>query len=137
MKPRGFTLLEVLVATLIMGLLLVGTLTVIGNSIDAHGRVARETTLLPLAESKMDEILKEPLIQQGKDKGDFGEELSDYQWEATIEPSTDETLLSIQIRVFPTDHPEQAVSLTCLRRPEIGPVEPDDTNAPTASGSVL
>ena len=57
MKERGFTLLEVLVATMIMGLAVVGLLSSISVSIRNAGRVADYDRVALLARAQMDSLL--------------------------------------------------------------------------------
>ena len=57
MKRRGFTLLEVMVATLIMGIAVVGVLSGIANSLHHASRLTDSDRAALLARSKMDELL--------------------------------------------------------------------------------
>lgn len=57
MKQRGFTLLEMLVATLIMGISVVGLMTAISTSQRNAGRVTSRERAAQLARAKMDELL--------------------------------------------------------------------------------
>jgi general secretion pathway protein I len=57
MKERGFTLLEVLVATMIMGLAVVGLLSSISVSIRNAGRVTDYDRVALLARAQMDSLL--------------------------------------------------------------------------------
>jgi general secretion pathway protein I len=57
MNRRGFTLLEVMVATLIMGIAVVGVLSGISNSLHNAARLADYDRAALLARSKMDELL--------------------------------------------------------------------------------
>jgi len=57
---RGFTLLEMLVATLIMGIAVVGLMSEITASMRNASRVTNRDRAALLARSKMDELLTEP-----------------------------------------------------------------------------
>ncbi|HTQ57647.1 MAG TPA: type II secretion system protein [Bryobacteraceae bacterium] len=57
MRRRGFTLLEMLVATLIMGIAVVGLMAEITNSMRNATRVTNRDRAVLLARSKMDELL--------------------------------------------------------------------------------
>ena len=57
MKQRGFTLLEMLVATLIMGMAVVGLMSAITASMRNASRVTNRDRAALLARSKMDELL--------------------------------------------------------------------------------
>jgi general secretion pathway protein I len=57
MKPRGFTLLEMLVASLIMAVAVVGLMAEITSSMRNATRVTNRDRAVLLARSKMDELL--------------------------------------------------------------------------------
>ena len=57
MKERGFTLLEVLVATLVMGLAVVGLLSAISTSMRNAARVTDYDRVVLLARAQMDTLL--------------------------------------------------------------------------------
>jgi len=136
-RRHGFTLLEVLIAALVMALMLVALTEVIGRSIKAYQVVQRETELLPLAQSKMDEILKEPVIQLGEDRGNYGAELPQYEWEAVIEASIDPNVLTVRVRAFELERPENQIILTCLRRAEVLPLPPPQPTETPTGGATL
>lgn len=60
MKQRGFTLLEMLVATLLMGVAVIGLMGEITASMRNASRVTNRDRAALLARSKMDELLLEP-----------------------------------------------------------------------------
>jgi general secretion pathway protein I len=61
-NDRGFTLLEVLVATAIMGIALAGLLNTISGSARNAARLGQYDRAVLLAKSKMDELLAEPKL---------------------------------------------------------------------------
>jgi general secretion pathway protein I len=61
-SPRGFTLLEVLVATLILGVAVAGLLFNINTSMRNAARLADYDRTTFLAKRQMDELLHDPLL---------------------------------------------------------------------------
>src|SRR5258707_15530188 len=65
MRTRGFTLLEVLVATLIMGLAVVGLLSAISTSMRNAARLTDYDRVAMVARSQMDALLTKRYLPQG------------------------------------------------------------------------
>jgi general secretion pathway protein I len=63
-NQSGFTLLEVLVATAIMGVAVAGLLNTISASAHNAARLTEYDRAVLLAKSKMDELLAEPKLQR-------------------------------------------------------------------------
>jgi len=78
------TLLEVLVALVLVGIGLVAILQALGSCMQAEIRAQERQTESMLAAEKLAEILKEPSIAKGRDSGDYGEDFPDHSWEAEI-----------------------------------------------------
>lgn len=124
---RGMTLLEVLVAGIVLAVGVVGSLEAIAQCA-AHSREVRERArALIFVRSKMEEILKEPVIQVGTDQG-TGDQTIDYDWVADVEPSGNDSL--VVITVSATNRSNKATAmLTALRRPDLS--TPTDTTGTT------
>lgn len=87
---RGFTLLEVLVATVIMGIAVVGVLSALSTSLQNAARLTDADRAALLAGSKMNELLLDPTLPrfteiQGQwDRAGFGG--SQNGWRARVTP---------------------------------------------------
>lgn len=64
-RRRGFTLLEVLVATLIMGIAVTGLLGALRTSLRNAGRVSETDRAVALARRQMDELLATRILPKG------------------------------------------------------------------------
>ena len=60
MKSRGFTLLEMLVATTIMGIAVVGVLSALSGTVRSAARLTDYDRAVMLSRAKMDELLLDP-----------------------------------------------------------------------------
>jgi general secretion pathway protein I len=64
MTRRGFTLLEMLVATTIMGIAVVGLLSNLSTSLNSAARLTGHDRAAVLAREKMDELLLDPRLPE-------------------------------------------------------------------------
>ncbi len=125
---RGLSLLEVLVAASILAIGLLVALETIGRSARAAQEVEDRTRALLFARAKLEEILKEPVLQTGTDQGEGVDTSTDYDWQATIEPSEHPSLVLITIAAR-NRKTNTLVTVSTLRRPDLQtPPETTDTS---------
>ena len=130
---RGITLLEVLVAALLLMFGLMATLDVIAGSARASYQTDDRALALIAARSKLEEILKEPVLQVGTDEGKGVDTTTEYDWTANIEQSSNAALYLITVRAENRNHPDLFVTLSALRRPDLEPA--DETTGGTTTGT--
>ena len=120
---RGFTLLEVLVAFLILSLSMSVLMRIVSQSLHALGTADHHQVALQLAESKLAEVLIHlDGSSEGKDQGRLNRR---YNWESEIEPYQFDnqepgmrysvTPLLIRVSVSWGKHPAERVSLSTIR----------------------
>jgi type II secretion system protein I len=133
---RGITLLEVLVAAAILAIGLLGAMEVIGRCAHASGQAQDRARAMIFARSKMEEVLKEPVLQIGNERGEGVDESTDYDWEAIVEPSEHPSLVvvTVVVRNRVTDVYE---AITALRRPDVTTPPDDGSGAGGLPGDVL
>ena len=83
--PRGFTLLEIMVALSIIAIVLVSVYKMHAQTISMNNEVRFYATAPMLAQLKMAEVESESLEDMGDDSGDFGDEFPDYRWNIVID----------------------------------------------------
>lgn len=87
-RPRraesGFSLIEMIVATLLMSVAIVGLLALITGAMSNASRVREYERAAMLARTRMNELLvQDPLPMGSQMQGEFG---NDWGWEAVAEP---------------------------------------------------
>jgi len=95
----GFTLVEVLVATVILALGLLGALTAFSMATRATGASTNDTALTFLAQQKLAEVQMwgaERLADQDT-AGDFGPEYPQYEWEMFVGKPDDRNVVRVDI----------------------------------------
>jgi type II secretion system protein I len=127
------TLLEVLVAAIVLSIGLLGAMDVVARSAVTARAVDDRTRALLFARSKLEEILKEPVLQVGTDRGEGVDTSTDYDWEAVIEQSDDPNLYFVVMTVR-NRTTQLTETLSALRRPDIE-TAPETTGTSDTSGT--
>ena len=97
---RGFTLVEMIVATLILALAITGALSAISNSTRAVESGERLQTAALLAQNKLTELeLETTNMTSGEQQGDFGEEYPTYRWRTQTDTTEFEKLFMVTLTV--------------------------------------
>lgn len=124
---RGFTLLEILVAFIILTVGLLSTLEIVAACAHNSRQIDDRSGALMAARSKLEEILKEPVLQVGTDQGKGVDTSTDYDWEADISQSANTGLLLVTVRA---EHRVTHVdaTLSALRRPDLQNTDSSDTS---------
>ena len=90
-RPRGFTLLEVMVAMAILGIALLGLLSLHHQSVQSVIRAQQSTRASMLAQAVMTEAELERFPDLGRTSGDFESafpgEFPDYRWQRVVADS--------------------------------------------------
>ena len=105
---RGFTLIEVLAALLLMEVVLPVVMNGVSISTRAAGVARHRDEASGLARAKLSELVVTGLWQNGNLAGDFSPDWPDYRWEASIQgqvnssvgSSTQVTLQQLDLRVI-------------------------------------
>jgi len=118
-SKRGVTLLEMLVAAIIMTIALVAGIELVARAVSVSHGVEERTRAMIFCRGKMEEILKQPVLQAGDEQGEGADSRYDYDWQALIEQSQGEANLMV-VTVQATNRTSgRTVQLSVLRRPDL------------------
>ncbi|MEM9301832.1 MAG: type II secretion system protein [Pseudomonadota bacterium] len=104
-REQGFTLLEILAAFVIFGLIFATTLRVLSGSLRNAQRSSDYTQAALWAQTAIEGIGIEPLLEEGSYSGDFD---NGYRWEMEIVPFELEASESIIDLTLPGEYPGDA-----------------------------
>ena len=134
----GFTLIEVLVAMVLLLIGVVGAIRVASSSTQGEA-MARDTVLATaLAQSILTETVTNPDLSAGTTNGDFAPENPEFRYEAAVENSAEETgLLMVTVTVYwRNGRSERQVNLaTQVLDPATAAGTVDTTGTDTAAGA--
>ncbi len=101
----GFTLLEVLVAFVILAGTLGVVMRISAQAVDTSIRAAERQQALMLARSQLDRVLAQRDLQPGSERGDF--ELDGFHWEVDVSaftfPEQEEAVMASRIIPYRID----------------------------------
>lgn len=100
---RGFTLLEVMVALVIIATSFIVLLHSRNQSVIAADYARHSTIATLLASQRMSEIENEGVSETGEDTGDFGEDYSGYTWHTVVSETAYENIKEVRVEVFRGD----------------------------------
>ncbi len=115
---RGVTMLEILVAAIVLSVGLIAALQVFIASTAATGRAGDHAKAMIFARSKLEEVLKEPILTVGEDRGQGVDETTNYDWFVSIEETQTPSLVRVAVRAENRQTHVSAV-IAALRRPDL------------------
>lgn len=101
LNEHGFTLLEVMVAVVIMAIVMVSLLGLKNRSMKDVMLAERITTATLLAKRVMVETISRSPLLPAEDEGEFEEEeFKEYAWKKTISPTPFANVLEVRVAVL-------------------------------------
>jgi type IV pilus modification protein PilV len=96
---RGFSLVEVLCAILILGIGMVGLTQGLTTALTSSKESEEQTTAALLASGRIESIRADGFLIEGTDQGDGEQGLSQYHWEQTISRTELDGLYDVKVVV--------------------------------------
>ena len=96
----GFTLLEVMVALLIIATSFVVLLHTRNQSVTAADYAKRTTVATLLASERMSEIEQEDFPDTGEDSSNFGDDYPEYRWKTSVSDTAYENIREVKVEVM-------------------------------------
>ena len=126
----GFSLVEVLVAILVLGIALVGLTQGITLALTSTKESEWQSTAALLAAGRIETLRAENDWSDGETQGDFGENLPQYRWQQTITGTRIQGLheVSVSVENARTGQPIYELRTLLFQAPE-------DSTAPQSSRS--
>jgi general secretion pathway protein I len=108
----GFTLLEVMIALVIVATALMALLSLGNRSIDVHDRLQKTTRATMLAQYKMAEFESSGLPEE-RDAESFAEPFEEYRWRFTVAETPLPSIIEVKVIVaWGNEQNNEAVDLT-------------------------
>lgn len=124
-------MLEVLVAAALLGIGAVAGLGIMAGTAEGVRFAQDRSRALVFARSKLEEILKEPVLAVGSDRGEGVDTTTEYDWVAVIEETSRPDLVTVIVRAT-NRNSQRTVTISAIRRLDLNP--PESTEA-TAGGA--
>jgi len=128
MKTSGFSLIEVMVAVLVLGIGLVGLTQGITTALSCGKESEMQTTAALLAAGQIEELRAEGGLVDGVLEGDGAESLGLYHWQETISAAGIDGLHKVEVVIQNNQTGKTVFELQTLlfEQPEDSAVNPKD-----------
>jgi prepilin-type N-terminal cleavage/methylation domain-containing protein len=135
----GFTLVEMIVATLLLAIGVVGAIAAVSSGIQASYQADRLQTAALLAERKLAQIeLESSNLTGGDQDGDFGKLYSEFHWHESVEATNYPDLFQVTLTIqwdMNNPRPSQRQYVTYLRNPQDTPQSTTGTYSSASSST--
>ena len=98
-NSRGFSLIEVMVAVLILGVAVTGLVRGITTALASHKDSERLTIAALMAAGQIEFLRADGIISDGTTEGTGSEKLSNYRWRRKITPTSIEGLKEVTVEI--------------------------------------
>lgn len=113
MTARGFTLIEVLIATAVLAFAMGAVITGMAHYADNAGSLRERTVALWVAHNRLTELDLEPAWPAiGKSDGDVDMAGIEWRWFVTVSETPDPDVRRVEIRVQPKGREEDSAALS-------------------------
>ena len=137
MRKRGFTLIEMIVATTLLAVGVVAALAAFSSATRATAAAEQIHTAILLAREKMTEIELQPdTLTGGDQQGQFDDPYAVYRWQEHIETTEYQNLFKVTVTVQwgPQNAPKERAVVTYLQQPQTQQNQPTQ-GAPGGAGN--
>lgn len=115
---RGFTLVEMIVATVILAVGIAGAVATFGAISRASGTAAEYDQAALLAERRLAEIETLDETPTDQDSGDFGEDYPGYKWEQEVLSTEYDDLIEVRVTVtWGNNEPRHHIDVSTYMKP--------------------
>jgi prepilin-type N-terminal cleavage/methylation domain-containing protein len=98
-RNAGFSLIEVMIAILILGVAVVGLTQGLTTALTAGKDSENQTQAAMLAAGQIETLRTDGMLEDGDDDGDFGDDFPSFQWKQTIKPAGIDGLHEVTVTV--------------------------------------
>jgi type IV pilus modification protein PilV len=124
----GFSLVEVMVAILILGIALIGLTAGLNTALRSNKDSEVQTVAAFFASGQIEMIRANGPINDGESEGDCGDELPMYQWKQSITASTIDGLHEVKVTVENSQSGEEIYELQTMLFDAPEDLTPSDTS---------
>jgi prepilin-type N-terminal cleavage/methylation domain-containing protein len=125
---RAFSLIEVMIALLILGVALVGFVQATTTAVSSSKESEIQTTAALLASGRIEKLQADGDLEDGDSNGDWGDDFPNYSYTQTISPTDVRGLHEVRVTI---ENPNTGKQLYELRTMlfEIPPATEEDTSS--------
>ena len=98
-RQAGVSLIEVMIAMLILGVGLVGLVHGINTALGSSKEVEMQSQAALLAAGQIEALRADGFVVEGETDGEFEGELSIYSWKQSVKPTTPEGLFEVTVTI--------------------------------------
>ena len=137
-RNAGFSLVEVMVAILILGVALVGLTRGITSALTASKEGELQTAAAMLAAGRIETLRAEGYVSEGSDSGELTGDLESYRWTENVTQSSLSGLFDVTVRIEHTGNDQLLYELrTQLFDPPLEDDLPSDNEPKTTRERVM